>query len=58
MPTERQEFDLAAEDVQWLAGDLLNGYIIAIFCYGLYAMIFAATMKQIGESLVLVAHPP
>ncbi|KAF9026952.1 hypothetical protein BDZ89DRAFT_1161059 [Hymenopellis radicata] len=47
MSSVAQELGLSEHEARRLIGNNLNGHIISILCYGLYVMIFVATMHQI-----------
>ncbi|KAF9023608.1 hypothetical protein BDZ89DRAFT_1041571 [Hymenopellis radicata] len=42
-----QEFGITEEQAIRMIGDYMNDHVLAIFSYGLYSMVFAATLRQI-----------
>ncbi|KAF8872411.1 hypothetical protein CPB85DRAFT_1461480, partial [Mucidula mucida] len=52
MLTVDQEFGLSEKATELLLGDLL---MLGIFSYGLYTVIFAATVRQIGDVIARLA---
>lgn len=50
MSSLAQELGLSESEARQVIGDYLNYHVIVIFTYGLYTMLFAATLKRIGTS--------